>query len=246
MLGDLERAIRGRDATLEIIDRVRHPYTTGRGLFWCSAISAVTRDWQAASKFAGRAIGAAEEHGFAMVGSVSHIINGAAQVALDPNAKATAEILDGLDAYRRTGARFQLPFLLTLFAEALLAMKDWQAGLREIEFASTLIEETGDFHVAAEIHRIRGRLLCGAGTGDAEPHYLSALEVARVQGARLFELRACRDLAELRRDQGRMREARDPLAATYGSFTEGFDTPDLIEAKLLLDALSDDGDRDRE
>jgi hypothetical protein len=138
---------------------------------------------------------------------------------------------------RRTGARAQLPFLLTLFAEALLAMNDWQAGLHEIEAASTLMAETGEFHVAAEVHRIRGRLLCEGGDGDAEPHYMRALEVARSQGARLFELRACRDLAQLRRGQGRMREACDPLAAVYGGFTEGFDTPDLIEAKVLLDAL---------
>ena len=63
--------------------------------------------------------------------------------------------------------------------------------------------------------------------------------MARVaEGAKLWELRAGVSLARLRRDQGRHGEARDLLAPVYGWFTEGFDTPDLKEAKALLDALA--------
>ena len=64
-----------------------------------------------------------------------------------------------------------------------------------------------------------------------------SLEVARSQKARSLELRAAADLARLRRDQGRLTEARDLLAPVYGWFTEGFDTPDLKEAEALLNAL---------
>ena len=61
------------------------------------------------------------------------------------------------------------------------------------------------------------------------------LAIAREQQAKLWELRAAASLARLRRDQGRRAEAHDLLAPVYGWFTEGFGTPDLKEAKLLLE-----------
>jgi len=74
--------------------------------------------------------------------------------------------------------------------------------------------------------------------GDAaRAEFRRALEVARSQSALLFELRAARDLAWLRRDQGRAAEARDLLAPVYASFTEGFGFPDLVEARALLEEL---------
>jgi predicted ATPase len=63
------------------------------------------------------------------------------------------------------------------------------------------------------------------------------LQAARLQGARLFELRASHGLAQLQRGQGRIVEARNLLAAVYGKFTEGFDAPYLKSAKALLDSL---------
>jgi predicted ATPase len=72
----------------------------------------------------------------------------------------------------------------------------------------------------------------------AEELYRKGLSIAEEQGAKLWELRAAASLARLRRDQGRPAEARDILAPVYGWFTEGYDTPDLKEAKALLDELS--------
>jgi predicted ATPase len=71
----------------------------------------------------------------------------------------------------------------------------------------------------------------------AEELYLSAQAIAVEQGAKLWELRAAISLARLRRDRGRRADARALLAPVYGWFTEGFDTPDLRSAKMLLDEL---------
>jgi predicted ATPase len=71
----------------------------------------------------------------------------------------------------------------------------------------------------------------------AEGLYRKALSIAEEQEAKLWELRASATLARLRRDQGRQAEARDLLAPVYDWFTEGFDTPDLKEAKALLEEL---------
>ena len=72
----------------------------------------------------------------------------------------------------------------------------------------------------------------------AEEQYRKAVSIAREQEAKLWELRARASLARLRRDQGRDPEARDLLAPIYGWFTEGFDTPDLQDAKALHDELA--------
>ena len=72
----------------------------------------------------------------------------------------------------------------------------------------------------------------------AEASFHKAIEVARRQSARSWELRAMTGLARLWQDQGKIEEACDLLADIYDWFTEGFDTPDLLEAKQLLDQLS--------
>jgi predicted ATPase len=74
-------------------------------------------------------------------------------------------------------------------------------------------------------------------TQAAEELYRKALSIAEEQEAKLWELRAAASLARLRREQGRRAQARDLLAPVYGWFTEGFSTPDLKEAKALLDEL---------
>ena len=91
----------------------------------------------------------------------------------------------------------------------------------------------------AELYRHKGRLLLQQGHAEAaEELYRKALSIAQEQEAKLWELRAAASHAQLRRDQNRRVEAHEILAPVYGWFTEGFDTPDLREAKSLLDELS--------
>ena len=103
------------------------------------------------------------------------------------------------------------------------------------------VARTGILFCEAEVHRLDGelRLACDpAATPAAEACFRRAIEIARAQQARSWELRAARSLARLWRDHGRRAEAHDVLAPVYGWFTEGFDTPDLREAKALLDELA--------
>ena len=105
--------------------------------------------------------------------------------------------------------------------------------------ALQIVERTGERWLQAELNRHKGQLLLRQGHPEAaEELYRKALSIAREQEAKLWELRAAVSLARLRRDQGRRAEARDLLAPVYGWFTEGFDTPDLKEAKALLDELA--------
>jgi len=105
--------------------------------------------------------------------------------------------------------------------------------------ALQIAERTGERWFEAELYRHKGQLLLRQGRIEAaEGLYRKALSIAVEQEAKLWELRAATSLARLRRDQGRHAEARDLLAPVYGWFTEGFDTPDLKEAKAVLDELA--------
>ncbi len=103
------------------------------------------------------------------------------------------------------------------------------------------MRETGDRLAESELHRIEGGLLLVGDSADqarAEGCYRRAIEVAHRQEAMSWELRAATALARRWRDQGKRQKAHDLLAPVYDWFTEGFDTPDLKEAKALLDEHS--------
>ena len=92
----------------------------------------------------------------------------------------------------------------------------------------------------AEVHRLAGEIALKSPVPDAskaEAYFERALAVAREQQAKSWELRAAMSMARLWRDQGKRDEARVLLAPVYGWFTEGFDTLDLKEAKMLLEEL---------
>jgi predicted ATPase len=144
----------------------------------------------------------------------------------------------GLTAYRATGAEMWIPYHTTLRARACEIAGQIEEGLTLLDDALQLSQRTGECWFAAELDRHKGELLLRHGHSEAaEELYRKALSIAVEQEAKLWELRAAVSLARLRRDQDRRAEARDLLAPVYGWFTEGFDTPDLKEAKALLDEL---------
>jgi predicted ATPase len=114
-------------------------------------------------------------------------------------------------------------------------------GLEAVEQALAIVEVTSERWWESEAHRIRAKLLAAAdkrGQEEAESSYLRGLDIARAQGAHFLELRTAKSLACLWRDRGKHQEAHDMLAAVYDGHIEGFDTPDLKEAKVLLDELA--------
>jgi predicted ATPase len=130
------------------------------------------------------------------------------------------------------------PYHIALLARAHEIAGQIEEAATQLDGALQIVEKTGERWFAAELNRHKGQLLLQQGhTQAAEELYRKALSIAVEQEAKLWELRAAVSLARLRRDQGRRAEARDLFARTYGWFTEGFDTPDLKEAKALLGEL---------
>jgi predicted ATPase len=152
-------------------------------------------------------------------------------------------------------------FQLALLAESLQAGGQIDEGLAVAVEALALVEATGERFYEAELHRLRGELLLLREVGEvrpspaepaaARPHdpdpsglteaevcFRRALDVARRQGTKSLELRAALSLARLLRDRGELGEGRRLLAATFGWFTEGWDTLDLQDAHALLEELT--------
>jgi predicted ATPase len=238
LLGYPDHALRLGDEALAIVDRIKHGYTHPRCLYWNSALHSYRREWPIVEERAAAAIASALEQGSAMVVAVGRLMQATARAMLDPRDEFVAEIREALPAYRAAGGGFQNTYNLILLAQALVGCGRYGEGLAARREAAALVEETGERHFEAEIHRLEGNLLLAeSGAAEAEACYLKALEVARAQEARSLELRAACDLARLWAGQGDRARAADLLAPVYGWFTEGFDTADLIEAKTLLGTL---------
>jgi predicted ATPase len=131
--------------------------------------------------------------------------------------------------------------ILALLAEAYAQAQQSEAGLQVLSEALTRVEATEERWWVAELYRLKGTLLLQLPTPDvpqADVCFRQALHVASRQQARALELRAAMSLSQLRRRQGQQQAAQALLAPIYSRFTEGFDTPDLQEARALLEDLS--------
>lgn len=173
---------------------------------------------------------------------------------LQVNQGQTAEGIARMRASMASVRAFR-PYQLTMLAGACLQAGQVEAGWQTLDEALALVEQTNARSNEAEMHRLRGELLLKAEGGrmkdeggracpersegmKAEDCFQQAIAVARRQQARSWELRATMSLARLWQRQGRAEEAQATLAEAYDWFTEGFNTPDLVEARALLAELS--------
>jgi class 3 adenylate cyclase/predicted ATPase len=179
----------------------------------------------------------AVEQGFPYWRTQAAIYQGWLEVASGNVGDGLLRLREAAAAFRRTGAELWTPIhdALDAKAEALLGHPDMAINLLDDALQSSRARNENWFE--AELVRYRGELLRDGDSTTAEAQFREALDIARRQEAKLWELRAAISLARLRRDKGRRAQARHVLAPVYAWFTEGFDAPDLKEAKALLDEL---------
>jgi predicted ATPase len=146
----------------------------------------------------------------------------------------------GVEMWENTGARNLVPILVFMLASACTKAGRHERAFSLLKDALAEMVERDERRAESELLRLKADLLHrrGAAPAQVEAIYQQALEMARIQQAKMLELRAAVDLSRFWQAQGRSAEARQLLADVYGWFTEGFDTPDLQEARALLKALS--------
>jgi predicted ATPase len=140
------------------------------------------------------------------------------------------------------GTTLFLSLFRARLAEAYADLGQVKTGLAVLDEAFMGIEQNGECFWESALYRLKGALLLSPSSDDqaeAETCFHQALTVARQQHAKSLELCAAISLARLWQSHGKRQAANDLLAPVYGWFTEGFDTADLIDAKTLLDELSE-------
>ena len=164
---------------------------------------------------------------------------GEALILLNQVQEGEKKIREGMKLDQRIGLRCYFSGRYSFLAEGKAKRDQIGQGLGILDEGLAMIEETDERYREAEHHRVKGTLLLVQGNeADAETSLHKAIEVARKQKAKSWELRAATDLARLWGSQGKVDEAYHLLAPVYEWFTEGFDTPDLIAAKGLLEDFS--------
>jgi predicted ATPase len=198
------------------------------------------RDLEGLDQAAQTAIMHAGAHGFPYYAAWAELLRGWSRAARSAGEQGIDEILRGIEVVQRT-AGLRLPYYRVLLAEAYGWNGRIEEALQALDVAWSEIRKTQERWWEPELHRLRGELLRSEAANrmaEAEACFRRAAEVARTQQAKSLELRAAMSLARLLRDQGRPTDARPLLAEVYDWFTEGFDTPDLRDARRLLEELT--------
>jgi class 3 adenylate cyclase/predicted ATPase len=236
-LGYPDQALARSNAAIAEARRLAHPPSLASSLANGATVLSLVGDSAALDERVDQLVAVTTEQGFPQWRALGTIFRGWVKVENGDVAAGISLLRGGSAAFRTTGA--WKPHNVAILAMACEIAGQIDEALTLWDDALQIVERTGERWFVAELNRHKGQLLLRQGQSEAaEELYRNALSIAGEQGAKLWELRAAASLARLRRDQGRDAEARDLLAPVYGWFTEGFDTPDLKEAKALLDELA--------
>jgi predicted ATPase len=185
-------------------------------------------------------IALSEETGALFWRAHGEFLRGALLAQTGNASEAVQAISSSLTTIRATGTKMLLPYFLIELSKAHADLGEIDNAKGCINEALTAVQTNKKRWCEAEVNRIAGEIALKSPEPDAakaEAYFQRSLSVARQQQAKSWELRAAMSMARLWRDQGKRDEARDLLAPVYGWFTEGFDTRDLKEAKVLLEEL---------
>jgi predicted ATPase len=227
---------------LALADKIGHPYTSATTAAFGAWLNQFCRNAQAVEQLASVALSLANEHDFAFYRPWGMIMRGWALTETARLSEGIAEMRSGLDAYRVIDSQVLRPAFLSLLAEAYGKAGQAEEGLSVIAEAQELADKCQERWWLAELYRLKGELIlrrvpAGSSTDgrdEAEECFRHALTVAEEQNAKSLELRAAMSLCRLGLRQSKRAEAWRLLEEIFAFFNEGFDTPDLEDAKALL------------
>jgi predicted ATPase len=241
LLGYPDQAVASIQAALALAQQLAHPMSLTQALYRAAMLHHQRREAPLTQAHAEAAVTTATEQGFPQLLAQATPLRGWALAARGHGEEGITQIQQSLAAYQATGAAAYQPYHLALLAEASAQVGQTAEALEALAEALATLAKSRARWWEAELDRLRGELLLQhavAQPGEAEACFQQALDIARRQQAKSLELRAAMSLARLWQGQDKRAEAHQLLAEIYGWFTEGFDTADLQEAKVLLAELA--------
>jgi serine/threonine protein kinase/tetratricopeptide (TPR) repeat protein len=237
-LGYPDQALRLIRETCELARTIGHPFSLGHAIDFAAFLFHYCRLRAEVQSAAEEEMAIATEHGFQLWHALGTLHKAAGMLLQGQHAEAIPLFVKGLSAFLATGAEVRVPAYYGMLANAYLQSARFVDARKALDEGLAVVEKNDDRCHEAELHRLKGELcLAEADQQAAEDCFQTAIETARRQQSKAWELRATIGLARLWQRMRRRDEARAALAAVYGTFTEGFSTPDLVDAKALLDDL---------
>ena len=242
LLGYPDQALRTSQEALALAESLGHPHSTAFAHYLANVLRYLRRDLGVIRTQAETAIAFASEHGFPLYRALGVIMRGWSLAEHGSVADGLAEIRRGLADRLETGAGLGRPPLLGLLAATHARAGQPDAALEALAEAITVGRESTENVWEPDLLRQKGELLAADPIRDlleAERAFRDAIALSRRQSARSWELRAATSLGRLLVRQNRHREARVVVGQAYDTFTEGFETPDLLEARAFLKQLAE-------
>jgi len=236
MLGYPDQADGVMARALALADQLKRPHSSAFALLYATALDDFQRDYRSIRPKIDALIEISRENGFTSWGDSATLSLGRALIFEGDTEGGIAMMLEALAGLRAHGAEMIRTYSITLIADSCLMAGQFERGLDFIQQAFASFDSTGVRLSEAETHRVRGELLLGLPSkeADAADAFRRAIEVARAQEAKSWELRATMSLARLLDREGKRGVARSMLSSVCGWFTEGFKTPDLRDAAATL------------
>jgi class 3 adenylate cyclase/predicted ATPase len=239
-LGYPDQALQVDRETRELARTIGHAFSLGHAVDFTAFLCHYCRLGAEVQAAAEEEMAIGTEQGFQLWYALGKLHKGAGMLLQGRREEALALLLKGFNAFRATGAEVRVPAYLSMLADAYVQFARFEDAHKALNEGLAVAEKNDDRCHEAELYRLKGELLLAESPDQAvaaEGCFRQAIETARRQQSRAWELRATTSLARHWQRQGRRDEARAALAAVYGTYAEGFTTPDLVDAKALLDAL---------
>ncbi len=240
VLGYPDQAEATTRAAIALAEGLAQPTSRGWAYLAAGIMYQLRREPTRSLEYWEATIRVSQEHSLSQFLAWGKAWRGWARAKLGYRPEGVAEMREGLGELRAMETTLTRPQCNALLAEILTEDGHVDDALALITDAQAIVREFGAGYYEAELYRLTGDALLRstARVADAEGCYRQAMEIARGRCAKSFELRAALSLAQLYERQRRRDEARGVLGNVFSWFTEGFDTPDLRDASVLLDQLS--------
>ena len=239
-LGYPDQALEKSHEALTSAQELAHPFSLALASSFTAWLHQFRREGQAVQEWAEATLTISTEQSYPFWEGWGMILRGWSLVEQGQEEEGIAQMRQGLTNWRATGSELGLPYFLTLLAETYSKVGQAEEAFKVLAEALAAVNNSEERWYEAELYRLKGELLrqMAKTQEEAQACFYQAIDMARRQDTKSLELRAVMSLSRLWQDQGKREEARQMIQKIYGWFTEGFDTTDLREAKLLLEELA--------